>query len=89
MPLIFTISALLVLLGGCQASGSAAGSDVPLHTVTFYQQHPLEAELVSHLCIERNRQNQKALSDSAYENWRASEDWKRCSNALSVTKPMS
>jgi len=83
-PLI--ISALWVLLNGYQLSGPAASSDVPLQSVTFYQQHPLDAELVSRLCVERDRKKQSVLSNSAYENWHGSEDWRRCANPLFVTK---
>jgi len=86
MRLTLTIPALMVLVGGCQWSEPAASSDVPVQTVTFYRQHPFDAELVSRLCIVRDRQNQRVLSDSAYEDWHRSEEWKRCSNALFVTE---
>ncbi|MBV8633157.1 MAG: hypothetical protein JO002_01590 [Burkholderiaceae bacterium] len=80
------IPVLLVLLGSIQLPRPATSSDVPSQSVAFYRQHPLDAELVSRLCVLRDKQNQSALTDSGYVDWHRSEDWRRCTNPLSVTK---
>ena len=83
LPKILPFS-LVLLLTACGESGGASTEAVPEHSVTFYREHPLDAEMVKQLCTRLDERNKKALDASEYENWHTSEEWKRCENALFV-----
>jgi hypothetical protein len=72
------------LLAACGEPGGANTEVVPEHSVTFYREHPLDAEMVKQLCSKMDERNKQTLDDSAYEIWHTSEDWKRCENAMFV-----
>jgi len=83
LPKILLYSPVL-LLTACGEPGGAAMEAVPEHSVTFYRDHPLDAEMVKQLCTKLDDRNKRAMDESAYEIWHTSEDWKRCENAMFV-----
>ena len=57
---------LVSLLSACGESGGASTEAVPEHSVTFYRDHPMDAEMVKQLCTKLDERYKRTLDDSAY-----------------------
>lgn len=78
-----------LLLSACGPHSEVKENGIPEHSATFYKQHPLDAELVSQMCKDLDSHLRGALGTTEYEDWRMSETWKRCDNAMFVIEANS
>lgn len=85
----FRAAALLLFPALCGCDGAPAELAPPARTVSYYSQHPDEAQRVAQNCERLSEQNQRSLSAREFQEWQISNAWANCQTALSVVDAAS